>query len=237
MSTEAVIHRGSENGNRFSPTGREVLTGVTRQLIDVTAPRPEQIDIRDIARSLARQERFTGHCPLRPSVAAHSLAAEYIARCLMPHDLRFQLPDTSAENGACCAVLMHDSAEFLVSDLNGAVKKEIRPQRTLWARDWNTRRRFVRVFNIGRSRFDELEDLADAAIVERYCCSPAGFEALVHEADILACAYEMAHGGWCPEAKPPEWMLDDRTLRNIYLRGDLDTESRFVERATELGMT
>src|ERR1044071_4765295 len=86
LAHKPVPLRGSANGNRYSPHGRGILTGVTRQSIDITCPKVGQIDIRDIARSLARQERYTGHCPLRPTVARHSVAVAYIAARLWRHD-------------------------------------------------------------------------------------------------------------------------------------------------------
>ncbi len=199
--------RGSENGNRYSPSGLEVLTGVTRTMIDVTAPRAEQIDLRDIARSLARQQRFTGHCPLQPTVAEHSIAATLIAVELPA------LGETSVRR-ALAAVFLHDAAEYLVSDLNGGVKKALRRKGHY-------------------SRFDMLEDRATSAILQRFDLAPGAYGELVHEADILACAYEMAWLGWCPDAKPPEWVAP--VVRDCYMRPD-GGESAFLRVAAELGL-
>jgi 5'-deoxynucleotidase YfbR-like HD superfamily hydrolase len=218
--------RGSENGNRYSPTGKEVLTGVTRRLIDVTNPQPEDIDIRDIAQSLARQERFTGHCPLRPSVAAHSLAVEYIARQLLDAGGQACVND---QTDALRAALMHDAPEFLVSDLNGAVKQDIRPKLVGVAARASAAVR-------GRSRFDLLEDRAEAAIAARFGYDSEAHDALIHEADVLACAYEMAYDNWAPEAEPPAWMLADVELLLIYSQNEIVTANRFLERAAELGI-
>ncbi len=221
--------RGSEEGNRWSRTGREILTGVTRQLIDVTEPKPEQIDMRDIALSLSQQVRFTGHCPLRPSIAAHSLACEYIAGVLLAADPWRALADHTAPRRAA---LMHDAAEYLVSDINGAVKREMRPElRGVAAR--NSARTH------GTSKFDVLEALAQAAIVERYGCSVAGHEELIHGVDCLSCAYEMAWGGWCADARPPAWMGEAphrMRLADIYAGGPRHHELLFLDRAHELGM-
>lgn len=240
--------RGSENGNRYSPTGREVKTGVTRQLIDVTAPRPEQIDIRDIARSLARQERFTGHCPLRPTVARHSVAVMHIARVLLHKEPEGWLPPTRFPgllfmgnvDEASRAALMHDAPEYLVSDLNGAVKQDLRPMLRGAALRASDRER-------GTSRFDRLETAAELAIAERYGCAIGPWEELVHEADTLACAYEMKYDEWEPRACPPQWALDDVNLAHIYglMYGfrspTLDFvhdggEARFLLEARKLGM-
>jgi 5'-deoxynucleotidase YfbR-like HD superfamily hydrolase len=234
MST-AVVHRGSENGNRYSPSGREVLTrsGV---MIDVTAPRSDQIRLADIAVSLAHQERFTGHCPLRPTVAQHSLAVEWLAGELFDRQLRSAvdpLEDRLLLEQRCRQeALMHDAPEFLVSDLNGAVKKDIRPRLgsalLLAART--------------ESRFDELETLAEHAIWARFGLTH-DWGAIVHEADVLACAYEMAWGGWCADAHPPAWVRDSLAVKQCYgwpdggrPPGDDGGEAAFLARAEFLGI-
>ncbi len=208
--------RGSENGNRYSPSGLEVLTGVTRTMIDVTAPRADQIDLRDIARSLARQERFTGHCPLRPTVAEHSVAA-----MLLAVELLLRQQETSSRElvsrRALAAVLLHDAAEYLVSDLNGGVKMALRNA------EGNP-----------LSAFDLLEADAAAAIAKRFGLKVGAHGELVHEADILACAYEMAWLGWCPDAKPPEWVAP--VVRDRYGKWD-GGEQAFLKCAAELGLS
>lgn len=208
--------RGSELGNRYSPTGREILTGVTRTMIDVANPQPEQIFMVDIALSLSELKRFTGHCPLKPTVARHSLAVEHIAvelaRRAMHRAADFDYDALSR------AALMHDAPEYLVTDLNGAVKKELRRDEIG-----------------GVSSYDALEALAASAIERRFNCSPAGFEEIIHEADCLACAYEMAYLGWCPDAHPPAWVKNSPALRLLYshTRGGRDA---FLHHAVDLGM-
>lgn len=227
----ATILRGSENGNRHSPTGREILTGVTRTMIDVTAPRPEQIHLADIARSLARQQRFTGHCPLQPTIAQHSLAVEYIARRLMPDQISPLVERATAERVLGRAALMHDAGEMIVSDINGAVKKAMRPRETgaMSSESW----------------FDVFEARAMRAIVARFGCSDEGWEGVVHEADCLACAYEMAWDGWCPDAVPPAWVVEDPYVQRCYrapnqVPGGMPYkdggEAAFLRRAAALGL-
>lgn len=233
----AVAHRGSENGNRYSPSGREVLT-CSGLLIDVTAPRPDQIRLEDIAVSLAEQKRFTGHCPLRPTVAQHSLAVEWIAGMLFqqhaPVDPLDRLDDVyEAERDCRREALMHDAPEFLVSDLNGAVKKDIRPELRGVAARGSGRTH-------GESRFDKLEALAQRAIWARYGLT-SDWGAIVHEADCLACAYEMAWGGWCADAHPPQWVLDSLAVQRAYRDSSgyayIDGGAyRFEARAEDLGI-
>ncbi len=234
----AAVHRGSENGNRYSPSGREVLTrsGV---MIDVTAPRPDQIRLGDIAVSLAQQVRFTGHAPLRPTVAQHSLAAEWIAGELFARQAPVDPLDRcdsvfEAERDCRREALMHDAPEFLVSDLNGAVKKDIRPADTTWG---------VGMVARTESRFDKLEALAAEAIASRFNLTH-DWGAIVHEADCLACAYEMAWGGWCADAHPPRWVRDSIAVRAAYgwVGGvnysamDDGGEAAFLARAEFLGI-
>ena len=46
------------------------------------------------------------------------------------------------------------------------------------------------------------------AIQHRFEFSFEGYADIIHEADCIACAYEMSWNGWCAEAKPPEWAHD-----------------------------
>lgn len=126
------------------------------------------------------------------------------------------------------AALCHDAAEYLVGDNIGAVKKLMRhvclrqPE--------------------GGSAFDVIEDRVQAAIVARFDCADTGWGDIIHEADCIACAYEMSWAGWCPEAKPPEWARLDVLLGDCYgLRELFDGpddcgEAAFIARAAQLGM-
>lgn len=224
--------RGSEFGNRYSPTGTEILTR-SGQMIDLLNPRPEQIRMSDIAYSLAGQRRFTAHCPLRPTIAEHSLAVEQIARKLLA-DFDGCYPGVercSTWRALSRAALMHDAAEYLVGDATGAVKKLMRQLEA---------ERVARVLPIGypvddESVFDQLEAGAQAAIVERFDCAATGWEEIIHEADCLACAYEMSDGGWCADAQPPEWVARSYALWFCYNHGDGGVRA-FLARAAELGM-
>lgn len=205
--------RGSEEGNRFSPTGVEMLTGVTKRMVPLDSPQPEHIDIRDIARALSAQVRFAGHCTLQPTIAQHSLAVEWIAAALWR---------SRAERGAYPlrrAALMHDSAEAYVGDLIGAIKLLLRARKAG-----------------AISEFDHLEARVTVAIERRYGCAPLPeHRALIHEADCLACAYEMAYAGWCPAAQPPAWVVRSPYLATTY--GTVDGGAgAFLRRARALEM-
>ncbi len=210
-------------------------------MIDVTAPRPDQIVLYDIAHSLAQQVRFTGHAPLRPTVAQHSLAVEWIAGELFARQAPVDPLDRcdsvfEAERDCRAEALMHDAPEFLVSDLNGAVKKDIRPALRGVAARGSGRTH-------GESRFDKLETLAAEAIAARFDLTH-DWGAIVHEADCLACAYEMAWGGWCADTHPPRWVRDSIAVRAAYgwVGGvnysamDDGGEAAFLARAEFLGI-
>lgn len=219
--------RGSENGNRYSPTGREILTRHGR-MIDLTDVDPTLIYMSDIAASLAHQERFTGMCPLRPSIAQHSLAVEHIAMELWR--LGGGRRVDSHTNALRRAALMHDAAEFLVGDVTGAIKKLMRVVRPITVATGRTVNQTGVV-----SRFDELEGRAQRAINFRFDCADNGFEDIVHEADCIACAYEMRFDGWCMEADPPAWTIRDNLAVRFYQARD-GGELQFLARAAMLGM-
>lgn len=218
--------RGSEHGSRWSPTGVEELTR-SGEMISLLAPRIEQIYMRDIAAHLAAQVRFNGACPLLPTIAQHSLAVEYIAQQLAyPIAARSSGWTDEAFHRLARASLMHDAAEYLVGDAIGAIKKLMRDK--MFA-------------GVGLSSFDIIEDRIQTAIVKRFDCSGEGWGDIIHEADCIACAYEMAWGGWCPAAKPPAWAIESRELLRCYRPRIMDDfhdggERAFVERAAQLGM-
>lgn len=75
------------------------------------APRPEDLDIRDIAHSLSLQCRFNGHCGVFYSVAEHSVRVAE------------QLPGELALWG-----LLHDAAEAYLGDLTRPLKRQAEAQ-------------------------------------------------------------------------------------------------------------
>ena len=73
-------------------------------------PRPEDVDVLDIAHSLSMQCRFNGHCKVFYSVAEHSLiVAEELA--VMGYSSEMQLQG-----------LLHDAAEAYICDLPRPLK-------------------------------------------------------------------------------------------------------------------
>ncbi len=72
-------------------------------------PRPEDVDIRDIAHALAMKCRFNGHCSPFYSIAEHSVRVSWF--------LEQQGPPHALWG------LMHDAAEAYLPDLGGPIKK------------------------------------------------------------------------------------------------------------------
>lgn len=77
-------------------------------------PEPDQIDIVDIANSLAKICRYAGHLPWMYSVAEHSIHCSHLVK-----------PDIMLE------ALLHDAAEAYISDLPRPVKRCLPEYKTL----------------------------------------------------------------------------------------------------------
>jgi hypothetical protein len=75
---------------------------------DLFSPRPEQVDVTDIAHSLGMQCRYNGHCNRFYSVAEHSVIMAH----MVPGELEIH-------------ALLHDAAEAYVSDI-------VRPLKQHW---------------------------------------------------------------------------------------------------------
>ena len=81
----------------------QTFTGRAFYVLD---PRPEDVDIEDIAHALSMQCRFAGHCREFYSVAQHSVTASWL------------VPPEDALWG-----LLHDAAEAYVVDLPRPIKR------------------------------------------------------------------------------------------------------------------
>ncbi|NEN87986.1 MAG: phosphohydrolase [Okeania sp. SIO3H1] len=75
----------------------------TGKLVDLQDIKPDDIDIIDIAHSLARQCRFGGHCEAFYSVAQHSVI--------------LSIEVAKAKKGDAFFALMHDATEAYVGDI------------------------------------------------------------------------------------------------------------------------
>lgn len=87
--------------------------------LDLPEPKPEQIDIRDIAHALACINRFTGHANEPYSVAQHSvLVAQHAG--MYDSAVQTYLDINRARWG-----LLHDAAEAYLGDVSSPLKKLI----------------------------------------------------------------------------------------------------------------
>ena len=96
-------------------TGRPVATEPFMQMVSgrcvpLLSPKPEDIDIRDIAHGLARIQRFQGQIVRAYSVAEHSLRVADV------------LAADGAPPGLELAGLLHDAAEYVTGDIVQPVK-------------------------------------------------------------------------------------------------------------------
>lgn len=83
----------------------------TGKAFDFLDPRPEMVDIVDIAHALARIGRYTGHCKHFYSVGRHSWLCSYAV-------------DDSDASGRAVAyrALLHDAAEAYIGDVTSPLK-------------------------------------------------------------------------------------------------------------------
>jgi hypothetical protein len=73
-------------------------------------PRPEDVDIRDIAAALSKQTRYGGHCLRFYSVAEH---------CVL---MAYRLHALGHARATCFAALMHDASEAYLVDVPRPIK-------------------------------------------------------------------------------------------------------------------
>ena len=93
------------------------ITTISRRRFHVLEPQPDEIDIGDIAHSLALQCRFGGHVPQPYSVAQHSILVSERAEATAPPGL---------ERDAARWGLLHDAAEAYIVDVPRPVKRQLR---------------------------------------------------------------------------------------------------------------
>lgn len=95
---------------QLEPPGPATIMTRSGLYVDLADPRPEMIDIRDIAGALSKQCRFGGHTEPFYSVAEHS---ELLATAMWSKGFP---PD------ACYAGLLHDAAEAYLGDVVAPLK-------------------------------------------------------------------------------------------------------------------
>ena len=134
---------------------------VSGRLVDVRALRPQDIDIRDIAWSLAMQTRYLGHSLRRCSVAEHSCLVAAVVGATDP-ELYMQ-------------ALLHDAAEAYTGDLPPGLKELLPDYRALQHEMQTTIFKGLRIAwpDAARRKAIKFADLAVRA-AEREQCLVAG---------------------------------------------------------------
>lgn len=129
-------------------SGGYFITATGRELRALD-PRPEDIDIRDIAHHLSLVNRFGGATPYPYSVAHHSLA---VADLLEPYGL--------GKEG-----LLHDAAEAYLGDMIKAVKVHLPDYRGL---EWRWEEVIAMRYDLKESPLIKQADIA-VLLAERRC--------------------------------------------------------------------
>jgi len=156
----------------------------TGRKIDLLAPKPEDVDIEDIAHALSMICRFNGHCRDFYSVAEHSMLVEMLSGAdfgNLPRSLEGPSRYDGTEVRLCG--LLHDAAEAYVGDLCTPVKRSLVHLEGLPA-----------VPSLSRGTpFDDLEDRWLRAIGQRFDLgsSLASTNEIVKESDDKALAIEV----------------------------------------------
>jgi uncharacterized protein len=88
------------------------MTTYTGQQFWPLDPRPEDIDLTDIAHALSLQCRFAGHCRYHYSIAEHSLLVASIVSEIAPNDETLK------------AALLHDASEAYLTDIPRPLKRQ-----------------------------------------------------------------------------------------------------------------
>lgn len=123
-----------------------------------TSPRPEDVDIQDIAHALSRINRYTGHTRVAVSVAQHSVLCARLAHAEIALE-----------------ALMHDAAEAYIGDISRPVKQWLRERDTSWdlMEDLNART-IARKFGLRYPWPEEIaaiDNIALTAEVRQFHCS------------------------------------------------------------------
>jgi hypothetical protein len=169
-------------------SGGYFITATGRELRALN-PRPEDIDIRDIAHHLALVNRFGGATPYPYSVAHHSLA---VADLLEPYGL--------GKEG-----LLHDAAEAYLGDMIKAVKVHLPDYRAIEGL-WNDA--IEERFNLIDSALIKEADVA-VLLAERRCIFRDTTRYLDDEAattlpiptSISACSWDVARARFLERAE------------------------------------
>src|SRR5919204_3331113 len=101
---------GMATPDHAPPAPGPYLQTVSGRWVNPFEPDPDQLDPGDIARALANQCRFGGHCRVFYSVAQHSVIVSGVVE------------ERGGDTEAVLAGLMHDAAEAYLGDMPHPLK-------------------------------------------------------------------------------------------------------------------
>jgi hypothetical protein len=104
----------------------------TGRIVYPLDPRPEDIDIRDIAHALSHQCRFGGHSRFHYSVAQHSLAVHELIHCYEGNEPPDDLPEDTDDIWVSyeLTALLHDASEAYLIDVPRPLKPSLPEYKT-----------------------------------------------------------------------------------------------------------
>jgi 5'-deoxynucleotidase YfbR-like HD superfamily hydrolase len=159
----------------------------TGRAFDLLNPRPEQIDVLDIAHALSNLCRFTGHVREFYSVAQHScLVAEIVSDLWRAGPHSRPCPEI-----VLLAALLHDAPEAYIGDVSTPLKRAVRGEGQL-------------------SEYDVIEERIAGAVLHRFLWRGAtpneSVTTLIKRADMIALATE--HAALFDGPTPRPWGLE-----------------------------
>lgn len=167
----------------------------TGRYVDPFSIKGEDINIRDIAHSLARQCRFNGHVSKFYSVAEHSV------RCTDYYfDQYVNGVATPEQTVTAFGILLHDASEAYFGDIPRPIKRKLP-----FLKDLENNIQTVVEFSLGLSK-----------AIERTIITPSSCELYkksIHEADNVLLATEARELGFSVN----EWSLEFGPLEDYYI--------------------
>jgi hypothetical protein len=184
-------------------------------LFDLAEPKPKDVDILDIGRSLSTLVRFTGHAGSY-TVAEHALHVEWCVALLSDGLTAPRL------HRRCARALHHDDSEAYTNDVSAPLKRAMRELST------------------DPSVFDLIEARIQSAVltalgIDDTGDDPDGWDVIKH-VDTLLCGMEQR--AFMPRSEPGgdfSQAVMDRLQDPFWRRADQRTiEGRFLERSDQL---
>lgn len=184
------------------------------KLVSVTDPKPEDVDVVDVAHALSMTCRFGGHCRDFYSVAEHSVHVCEIGTALRSH-LDVTYPSTIENTRHSLVLLLHDAAEAYVGDLITPLKRNLLDAKALETK-WL--KAIEQKFNLGTALSDPEESIKQADL----CALSIEILSLYDRADPI----------WWSKFKPPTILDLDQVSIDCW--SPVEARRRFLRLFTQL---